>query len=142
MPAYYMHDAAFHLPDAGYVDRTVHVLESKLPGGSLRLELFRSKIPAGRTLREIASAHLAHEAQRLEGFHVLGRTDVSIGGAPAIDVAARFRRDGGVVYQREAHVAAHGAWLVFVMTAPLAEREACDAHMAGVLATARLRDER
>lgn len=143
MPAYYLHDGAFHLPDVGFVDRTVHVFEAPQPDGQrLELVVTRTKIPAGRSLRDVVAAHVSGEGDRLDGWAVLARADAEVSGAPAIDVRARFRRDGSVVYERQAHVAAYGAWLFFAMRAPIALREACDVHMDGLLASVRLRDAR
>ncbi len=136
-----MNEGAFELPEIGLVDRTVHLLEAPLPGGgALGLSIARAPIPPGRTLRELASAYLLGEAERRSGYAVLEERDGERAGAPAIDVCARFRQDGSVTYQRQAHLCASSTWILFEMTAPLAEREACDEHMERVLATLKLRD--
>lgn len=141
MPAYYMNDGAFHLPDVGFVDRTVHVFEAPLPDDQeLGLIVCRTKIPAGKSLRDLVAAHVKNEGARLHGYTVIDQRDTQVSGAPAIDVRSRFRHEGEVVYQRQAHVAAYGTWLLFAMSAPLATRDACDEHVDSILASLRLRD--
>ena len=136
-----MNDGAFHLPDVGFVDRTVHVFEASLPDDQeLGLLVCRTKIPAGKSLRDVVDAHVKNEGARLHGYAVIEQSDAQVSGAPAIDVRSRFRHEGSVVYQRQAHVAAYGTWLLFAMSAPLDQREACDAHMDGILSSLRLRD--
>ena len=136
-----MNDGAFHLPDVGFVDRTVHVFEAPLDGDDeLGLLVCRTKIPPGKSLRDVVAAHVKHERARLGGYTILEERDAEYSGAPAIDVRSRFRHEGAVVYQRQAHLAAFGTWLLFAMSAPLAMREACDAHVDAILASLRLRD--
>ena len=60
---------------------------------------------------------------------------------PAVEVRSRWRQDGSVSYQRQAHLGVLDAWMLFGMTAPLAQEEdLCDAAIDRILSTLTLRD--
>jgi hypothetical protein len=133
MATYYINEAAFTLPDGEFVDRTVHVLEKKLPGGdSLGVLVLRRRVEDGTTLREIVTKHLADDAKRLNGFTVLDTIETTLAGAPAIVVSARWRHAGKVLYQRQAHLAVDWTWMLFAVSGPLSDREACDEAFEGL----------
>lgn len=141
MATYYMNDGAFELPAGGFSDLTVHRLRALLPDGEeMALVIARSKIPEGKSLREVVHRQLQHEATNLPGHAILGQDEVTVAGAPAIDVRCRFRREGTAFYMRQVHLAAFDAWMAFVMSGPMTERAACDEHLATVMASLRLRD--
>jgi hypothetical protein len=127
MANYYLNEAAFTLPDVGFVDRTVHVLEARLPGGdSLGFLVTRRPLAVGKSLRDMAQEHLHEDARRLTGFAILEEAETTVAGAPAISFRSRWRHSGDVLYQRQVHLAALEVWMLFAMTAPLSERELCD----------------
>ncbi len=141
MAIYFTNEGAFDLPDVGFVDRTVHLFEMTLEDGSdVGFIVCRSKMPAGKSLRELVEAHVTHEAKKLGGFKVLEERDVSWAGVPAIEICSRWRSDGKVIYQRQAHLAAPDTWILFGMTGPLSEREGCDKLMDHVLSSFRLHE--
>jgi hypothetical protein len=141
MATYYIDEARFALPDKDLVDRTVHVLEAKLPGGdALGLLVLRRTVEEGKSLRDLARDHVADDARRLGGFVVIDETETTIAGAPAILVSSRWRHGGAVLYQRQAHVAVHWKWMLFAVTGPLAERAACDEAFEGILSSLVWRD--
>lgn len=141
MATYYLNEGAFELPEVGLVDRTVNVFDAKLEGeGDLGLLVCRTKIPAGKSLRELVAAHVLHEAKRFGGYSILDEREASYAGVPAIEICSRWRHEGTVLYQRQAHLAAFDTWMLFGMTAPLAERALCDASLDRILTTLRLRD--
>lgn len=141
MAAYYTNEGGFDLPDVGFEDRTVHVFEAKLrEGEDLGLIICRTKMPEGKSLRDVVAAHVTHEAKKLVGFAILDERDVSWAGVPAIEVCSRWRHEGKVVYQRQAHLAANDLWLLFAMSAPLADRAHCDKTMEHILSSFRLHD--
>jgi hypothetical protein len=141
MATYYTNEGAFDLPDVGFVDRTVHLFEMPLDdGGEMGLIVCRTRMPEGKSLRDVVAAHLTHEAKKLGGFAILDERDAQWAGVPAIEVCSRWRSDGKVIYQRQAHLAAPETWVLFGMTAPLAQREACDRVMDHVLSSFRLHE--
>jgi hypothetical protein len=141
MTTYYLNEASFALPDREYVDRTVHVLEAKLPGGdALGLLVLRRPILEGQTLRELCKGHVDDDARRLGGFAVIDETQATVAGAPAILVRSRWRHSGKALYQRQAHVAVGWMWMLFAVTGPLSERAACDEAFESVLSTLAWRD--
>lgn len=141
MPRYYMNDGAFELPDLPFTDRTIHYLESKLPGGGdVGLVVRRAPMPVGKSLRELVEGLIKDEARELMGFSVLANEDATWADEPAIEVSSRWRSDGKVVYQRKAHVVLNDTWVYFALTAPFEARASCDAWLAEVRASLRLRE--
>jgi hypothetical protein len=97
-------------------------------------------MPEGKSLRELVESHVAHEAKQLGGFKLLGENERTWADRPAIEIVSRWRSEGDVVYQRQAHLAAHGLWLLYGMSAPFAARDAADAIFEEVLSSLRLDD--
>lgn len=128
MTTYRTNEGSFTLPGVGFTDRTVHLFEAALPdGGELGLIVCRTPMPEGKSLRDLVESHVAHEAKQLGGFKLLAEEERTLANRPAIEIASRWRSDGDVVYQRQAHLASDGLWLLFGMTAPLGARDAADA---------------
>lgn len=141
MSTYYMNEGAFDLLDGGFVDRTVHDMEARLEGGDvLGFAVTRARIPPDKSLRELVEGHVAEERKKHEGFGIIQHLEAEVAGAPAISLRLRWREEGRVVYRHEAHLAVFDAWMVFAMTAPLAQHERCDAELGAILASVRLRD--
>ncbi len=141
MGAYYMNEAVFALPDAGFVDRTVHDLDLPLPGRhTLGFLVVRTPLGAGEALADAVHAHVIREAKRLLGYRILDRRHATVGDAPAIELRARWHHEGTDLYTREAHLDAGGTRLTFAMTAPLVMQATCDEHLDTVLGSYRRRD--
>ena len=141
MATYFTNEGAFDLPDIGFTDRTVHLFDMPLENeGELGLIICRTKIPEGRSLRELVQAHVTHEAKKLVGYKIIEEREANWAGLPAIEISSRWRSAGKVVYQRQAHLAAPETWILFGMTAPLEERDACDRVLNHVLSSFRLHD--
>jgi hypothetical protein len=135
MANYYINEAAFALPEMAFVDRTVHLLEAKLPGGdALGVIVMRRRMEEGKTLRELVEGYVATDVKRLVGFTVLDETEATVAGAPAILLCSRWRHEGSVLYQRQAHVAVDWMWMLFAVTGPFAERAVCDEAFEGLVA--------
>lgn len=138
MPRYTTNEGSFELPDLPLEDRTVQLFEVALPnGGELGLLVCRSPLPEGKTLREVVEAHVAEEALKLGGFKILEERDALWGGVPAIEICSRWRNEGEVLYQRQAHLASGGLWLLFGTTAPLSVRGQADAIFDRMLGSVR-----
>jgi hypothetical protein len=136
MPAYYVDEAAFVLPDKGFVDRTIHCLESPLPGGDvLTITMRRSPLEPGKSLRELVEEEVASSRAKISSFAVLGATEATVGGAPAIVLRARWRSDEVAYYQAQAHVAVGETWVAIAVSGPSGERAACDEAFSHVLET-------
>jgi hypothetical protein len=140
MTAYYMNEAAFELPEIGFVDRTVTVLETKAPGGGeLSVVIQRNPLPVGRSLRDVVTEQLTKIARSLRAYSVMEERDIEIAGAPAIEVFARWRGDDGMLYTRQAHLSLGETWLVVAGNAPMEERDLCDKCVEQVIGTFRIR---
>lgn len=136
MARYYMNEAVVDLPDRAFVDKTIHGLESKLPGGrTLGVLVQRAPAPAGKSLRRLVDENVTLNRKRLLGFAVQGEAEVMVGNIPGFVVRTRWRRERSDLYQVQAHVLFEGTLIIFAVSAPLEERAACDETFDGILAT-------
>lgn len=141
MGVYYVNEAAFELPEIGFVDRTVHALDTRAPSGApILVSVDRNPLPEGKGLGDLVAENARNAAMRLRAHTVVFRREGEIAGCPAVDIAAEWRGAGGVVYTRQAHLVAAGTWIVFSASALADERAACDAVLDRAIATFRLRD--
>jgi len=141
MATYFMNEAAFDLPEIGFVDQTVTYFEAPSPkGGDVVLLVQRTPLEEGSTLEGMVETHVNEQMKRLRGYAVLERRATEIEGLPALDVSARWRNEGGMVFTRHVHVAHRGTWLIFGGESSLEERAHCDAYMDHVVQSIRLRD--
>lgn len=136
MPTYYLNEAVFALPDRGFVDRTLHRLESPLPGGDpLGVEIRRVPIPVGKSLKQLVDDEVAAAKAKGNGFTLLEETEVTIAGAPSIVLRARLRARDAVYCQLQAHVALGETWIGVLVTGPNTDRAACEETFERILAT-------
>lgn len=127
MPTYYVNEAAFTLPERGFVDRTLHRLESPLTGEDpLGVEIRRLPMEAGKSLRQLVDAEVTKTKEKVNGFTIVEEAEVTLAGAPAIVLRARLRARDLVYIQLQAHVAFEGTWIAFVVTGPSTDRAACE----------------
>lgn len=142
MANYYLNEALFDLPERPFIDKTIHGLESKLPGDkTLGVFVHRSAAPEGRPLRGLVDDNIALNHKRLSGYTVLDEAQASVGGVPGIVVRTRWRNDRGTFYQAQAHVVRDGKLIVFAVSGPLDEQAACDETFASILETLTWRTE-
>jgi len=129
MSVYYVNEAAFALPPGEFVDRTLHRLESPLPGREdpLAIEIRRVPMTPGSSLRQLVQAELSTSKASVSGFGVVDEREAEMGGAPAILVRARLRARDSVYLQLQAHVALGPTWIAILVTGPSEERAACEA---------------
>jgi len=129
MTTYYLNEAVFTLPDRGFIDRTLHRLESPLAGEDpLAVEIRRLPMEEGKSLRQLVDDEVAATKTKVNGFTVVEDSEVSLSGngAPAIVLQARLRARDEVFLQRQAHVAFEETWIALVVTAPRIAGAACD----------------
>jgi len=137
---YYVNEAAFELPDFGFVDRTVNVLEAAASDGrTLGVLLARSPFLPGSSLIEMVQAHQEQERRSLRAWSLLFERDGVFDGVSGIELGVRWRSDDGLVYQRQAHLGLEREVLLFVANAPLEERATADGCMDRLLETLRFR---
>lgn len=142
MAHYYLNEAVLDLPDLGFVDKTVHGLESRLPGDrALGIFVHRRPVEADVGLAELVDENVALNERRLAAFAVLARSAEQVGGAPAIVVRARWRQAGRERYQAQLHAIVGRAALVFAVGGPIEERERCDVLFASLRDTLAWRSE-
>lgn len=129
-----MNEAAFALPETPFVDKTMHTIESRLPGGgALDVIVLRRPMEVGKSLRESVDLHIATNEKRLSGFTLLETTESTIAGASAIQIRSRWRHEGRALYQLQAHIVNDGTWMLFAVTGPITEQAACDEAFEGIL---------
>jgi hypothetical protein len=127
MAAYYVNEAAFTLPDIGFVDRTLHRLESPLSGDDLlKVEIRRLPVEHGRRLRELIDEDTAVTKAKASGYTILDEIDAALGGLPAVLLRARFRANDVAYYQLKAHVLVESTWVLLLVSGPYSDRAAAD----------------
>ncbi|UQA59898.1 DcrB-related protein [Polyangium aurulentum] len=141
MGSFYMNEAMFDLPEAGFIDRTVTYLVGSSPGGNgVLLLVERRPLPVDTSLRQVVDALGKDAMTRFLGYRVLFEREIEVASQPALDVGARWRADSGeIVYVRRTHLALGETWLIITGEAPIIEREFCDAYIDHVLASLQLR---
>lgn len=142
MGAFYMNEAMFELPEAGFVDRTVTHLEGTSPSGAgVTLLVERHPLPEGKSLRQAAADHVSDEGKRLRAHTVLFQRDTTVGELPAIDIGMRWRNDTGApIFTRQTHFILGSLWMIVGGEAPMGEREFCESYVDSVLGSLRLRE--
>lgn len=140
MSHYYTNHGVFDLPEIGFEDETVHLFRKKLPeDGEAGLMVVHTKLPQDRTFQESVQHRIQEQAKRFTGHMVLKAEERRVADLPAFDVAARWFEQHKSVYNRQVHLVADGGWMIFAMSSPLAERDACDEVMDHILGTFRPR---
>ncbi|MEP7123289.1 MAG: DcrB-related protein [Byssovorax sp.] len=140
MSRYFFNEGSFDSLDLDlrFEDKTIHVLAL---GGGARLFLDRGALRDGATAQDLAQARSEHEASRLAKFTVLAEREGTLGDVATFEVAARFRDELDLVYQRRTHFIRQGHAFAFTLRGPLSARDELDARMDGVLETLRFRGQ-
>jgi hypothetical protein len=140
MSIYYMNEAAFDLPDASFVDRTVTYLEGKAPSGvPVVLLVERAPFPEGKSLRQAVTDVVKDAKKRLRKYEVLFEREAEMADQVAIELGVRWRDDDGVVYTRQTHFVLGSTLMTVAGEVPLEEREFCDAYVDHVVESLRPR---
>jgi hypothetical protein len=140
MGTYYANEAAFDLPDLGFVDRTINVLEATTDAGEIGMFVHRSSLPPGKSLRQIMTEQLAQEHRALAAHAILFEREATVAGSPAFQVGTQWRGKKIMVYQHLAFVALHDVWLLIGVNAPVERSDAADAVMDHILRTFKARE--
>ena len=141
MADYFMNEGVFDLPDVGLVDKTEHFFDGTLADKSkIGLLITRRPLPEGKSLLEMVRRYVETEAKKLRAYRLLEERQTEWAGLPAIDVSTRYKNQDTMAYQRHAHIAAGGQWIIIAATSELDRRDACDQAIERVLTTLELRD--
>jgi hypothetical protein len=140
MRTFYMNEAALLLPDNA-VDRTMtHVLLTTPSGVRATFVVERLELPLGQTLREARVSYTREVQTRLLAFSTLFEREGSVDGAPALEIGARWRNDGGEMrYTRQAHLGLEESWMILGIEGPLEVREELDGIFDPILASVQFR---
>jgi hypothetical protein len=133
-----MNEGSFDSLDVGMIDSTVHVLRW---GGDARLFVEKRPLRNGATLRAIARSRTQHESRALSKFNVLAEREVEVGGIAMLEVAAFFRDETDIVYQRRTHIIRPPWAFTFTLRGDMASRADLDARMDRLLTTLRYRTD-
>jgi hypothetical protein len=134
-----MNEGSFELPDAAVADRTTHVIEARQGEHALTLVIVRGPHPEGKTLRQLAQGRVLNEMSRLSGYSVIEEREAAWDGVPALEIASRWRHEGRVLYQVQAHLTIDGTWLYFALSTHVEGRAAADAWLDRIRESLRLR---
>lgn len=138
---YYMNEGALELGGLAFRDHTVNRFEARhAEHGEIALVVVRGQMVEGESLRDAVTKHVILTARSVDGYALLDERDTEHAGAPALEVDARYRHEGQVIYERQAHLGLPVGWMYFAASGPLRSREVCDALLASVLSTLRTRD--
>jgi len=141
MAEYYMNDAMFDLPPAGFVDRTITYLEGTSPeGADVVLFVERQPAAADKTLEQAARQQVAEARRSRRRFEVMFDRLSHVGKLPAFEVGMWWSdaETTDPIYMRQAHIELGGTWLMFACEGPLREREFCDGCLEHVLGSLRV----
>jgi hypothetical protein len=141
VPIYYMNEGSFELPGVAIADRTTHVVETKHPDHDVTLVVCRSAFPAGKSVRQLARGRVLDEMTRLAGYTVLEEREALWAEVPAVELTSRWRHEGRVFYQQQAHLGLTDTWLFFAMSAPIEHRAPCDAWFEQIRSSLRIRGD-
>ncbi len=140
MGLYYSNEAVLDLPDLGFVDSTIHGLETKPAGDdTLGVLVHRRPIHGDTSLRALVDENLELNGKRLHAFVVESDREAVVGGASGFLLCARWRRDQQENVQLQAHVLVERTWMIFAVSAPVTQRSACEETFATILETLVLR---
>jgi hypothetical protein len=140
--SYALNYGGFEIPGVDLADATTHVVHVRSDEHEgVMLVVYRSRIALGRSLRDVVAARIAEEMTRLSGYVVLENADVEWGGKHAVDVAARYRHEGRVMYVRQGHVQHTDCCITFAMSGKLASRAAIDAWLEAAMTSFRIRND-
>lgn len=135
-----MNEAAFDLPEVGFVDRSVTYLEAPIGDGDESISLVVERASAEeRDLARIVDEHIADARKRLRGYAPIHRRERTVERMPALDLAARFVDDDGSAYTRSVHLVLDDVWILIASEGPAEHRGFCDECLEHVLSTLRLR---
>lgn len=130
MPTYFMNEAMFELPDVEIHDHTAHALDVSEPGrDDVSVVVARGGAADGATLEELARRRVSEEQGRLLGYSSVtrGRVGWGDGSLEAVEVDAKWRHEGRLFCQRQAHLVVSGAWIFVSVGAPIGEKDRVDA---------------
>lgn len=134
---YFVDEAAFDLPDLGFVDLTTHRLERR--SSPLVLRAQRGEIPPGKGLEDIVDQRVRDADIEVRGHRVTARRALEIAGCPAIEIVSEWRGDAQINHTRQAYLAIGDRWVVLSVSGARDEREACDAILDRAIETFRVR---
>jgi hypothetical protein len=138
---HYVNEAVFELPDLGFVDLTVHVLETMDPEDPFSITVLRKALGPDVDLATAVAAHVDHQGRAMSRHRVLARRDIELGGVPGLELEVSWRHGAEQRYQLQAHLDVAGIWLLVTGTAPLDRQAECAARMRVVLDSLRLRSD-
>ena len=142
MNPYYFNEAAIDLGDIEcFVDSTRHQLQFATPGGAeLRLEIERSALASGVTLRAAVDALVAENLRSLRQFELTSRSVCAYAEVEGIEVTVTFvEKDRGPVFVHEFHCLVGQHRLSHRASSRLRHAAQCDEWMRAALQTLRLR---
>ncbi|NUP06027.1 MAG: DcrB-related protein [Polyangiaceae bacterium] len=142
MSTYYLNEAVIDLPERPFVDKTIHGLESKLPGDkTLGVLVHRRPVEGERSLHALVAENVALNQKRLMAFKVLDEAEGSVGGVPGILLRTSWHNERATYYQLQAHVVFDGKVMIFAVSGPIEEQAACDETFQSILQTITWRTE-
>jgi len=142
MNPYYFNEAVIDLGDIRWlVDSTRHHLEVATAGGAeLRLEIERSPLADGATLRAAVEATLAERIRSVRQFEIMSRTDRAYPEVDGLEITLTFiDKERGPLFVHEFHCAFERTHVCYRGSCRIQHSAACDEWMRATLQSLRPR---
>lgn len=135
---YRINEGSIDLP-RDWQDRTINVVSSNPAGPGVSLTITRDDMPWGMAFPEYVEDQAKQAAQALKDFRIDARRELSVNGAPAIEIECRWTAKQGAIHQLITTVGAAGG-KVLVLTASVGGEmsAAQQAEMRRIVSTLRL----
>ncbi len=141
MPRYENADVSFDVP-RDWEDRSVVVFAVPArPGQAMaaNLVMTRDTLAANEDIFRYGDRQLVEIVKRLDGFQLLGRQEITLGGQPALELRFAWRGQSGPLEQRLVFVAGRKpAVLTFTATMPKGESARLSPVFDRILASVKL----
>lgn len=135
---YRINEGSIDLP-RDWQDRTINVVSSNPAGPGVSLTITRDDMPWGMAFVEYVEDQAKQAAQALKDFRIDARRELSVNGAPAIELECHWVAKQGAIHQLITTVGAAGG-KVLVLTASVGGEmsAAQQAEMRRIVSTLRL----
>ncbi|AUX38454.1 MULTISPECIES: DcrB-related protein [Sorangium] len=141
MPRYEHTEVSFDVP-RDWEDRSVVVFAAPAkPGQGMisNLVMTRDTLAAGEDIRRYGDRQLVEMAQRLDGFQLYARQEITLGGQPAVEIRFAWRGQSGPIEQRLVFVGGRKPTVLsFTATMPKSEAARLNPVFDRILASVKL----
>jgi hypothetical protein len=141
MSTYYVNEAVFDVPFETFRDRSVTLLEGKLPNGSdISFGIQRGEYEPGQSLVTMVDNHTSRAARALRAHSVIWKKEREVQGFIALDLACRWRNGREMIYTRQTFIDVRGQWMLVSVNGKVRDQESIDEMSQRTISTLRFRE--